>query len=328
MSIVSRCIKLWVGVVTTGACLYGMSAKGALVFDGTNDYVVVKRDLTGGTPGITICAWVEVESFANIFSFDSALLHSHDLGFYLIGHDGRNSGYLTWNPSPLYNEWQFVGATWQGSPSRSAMAERGAGQGDGKMRLYLNGVKQQSELAFAGGPKGRLYATPEMRIGKRFNQWRDYYKGKMEDVRVYNRALSSNEMTQVYQSDGYDGITNGLILRWLLNDKGKGRIAEGSNTISDISGQVNNGTPLGTPFFWSPEDEIAQCQKARDLIGACFNDKNASALAPFKPNYEELNRAFDQMLGKPERFTHVADELLKRYKALEMKVKLELLFVE
>ena len=317
MSIVNRCIKLWVGVVTAGACLCGMSVKGALVFDGTNDYVIVKRDLTGGAAGITICAWVEVESFANIFSFDSALLHSHDLGFYLIGHDGRESGYLTWNPSPLYNEWQFVGATWQG-----------AAQGDGKMRLYLNGVKQQSELMFAGGPKGLLYGTTEMRIGKRFNQWRDYYTGKMEDVRVYNRALSSNEMTQVYQSAGYDGITNGLTLRWLLIDKLKGGVAEGSNTISDISGFGNNGTPLGAPVFWSPEDEIAQCQKARDWIGTCFNDKNASVLAPFKPNYAELNRAFDQMLGKPERFTHVADELLKRYKALEMKVKLELLFVE
>lgn len=63
-------------------------------------------------------------------------------------------------------------------------------------------------------------------------------------------------------------------------------------------------------------------------MGTYFNDKNASALASFKPNHEELNRAFDLMMSKTEPFAHVADELLKRYKALEMKVKLELLFVE
>jgi len=323
-----RMISTVMGMVAAGWCFFCGSVNGALVFDGKNDYVVVKRDLTGGVPGITICAWIAAGSSSNIFSFDSALLHSHNLGFYLIGHDGRESGYLTWNPDPLYNEWQFIGATWQGSVEAPHPGESGAGQGIGKMRLYLNGVRQQDELSFAGGPKGRLYGTPEMRIGKRFNQWRDFYKGKTEDVRVYNRALSSDEMMRVYQSGGYDGVTDGLILRWALNEKKKGGIAAGADTIRDVSGKGNNGTPLGAPVYLSSEEEIAQCQKVRDRIGSCFNVKNGSALASFKPKYEELNQAFDRMMSREERFAHVADDLLKRYEALETKVKFEILFIE
>ena len=77
-------------------------------------------------------------------------------------------------PSALpLNTWSHLAVTFDGAT----------------MRLYVNGVQVQSQ-AYAGAittSSGRL------RIGG--NQvWGEYFKGRVDEVRIYNRALSSTEI--------------------------------------------------------------------------------------------------------------------------------------
>jgi hypothetical protein len=67
----------------------------------------------------------------------------------------------------------------------------------------------------------------------------DFFKGQISDVRIYDRALSAEEVEQLYK--GYD-IRNGLVGHWPLNE-GQG------TTAYDRSGNGNDGTLIGGPTW-------------------------------------------------------------------------------
>ena len=111
------------------------------------------------------------------------ILQFRGAGFYLTGEDGSVSGYLRYSPHPPLNTWVHLVATWN-SPT----------VGDGKMRIYQDGVKQVTELAFDGGETGKLRSSSAFRIGHWFNAWQPWFKGLIDEVRIYNRALSIEEI--------------------------------------------------------------------------------------------------------------------------------------
>jgi len=81
--------------------------------------------------------------------------------------------------------------------------------------------------------------------GEGVNPWH----GRIEEVRVYNRELTFAEITIIYYAQGADNIVNGLIGRWLMNEKADGQVAAGANVVIDISGQGNHGTPANNPVY-------------------------------------------------------------------------------
>jgi hypothetical protein len=78
------------------------------------------------------------------------------------------------------------------------------------------------------------------------------FKGKIDDVRIYNRALSATEVQQLYNatagthtnvsSAGSNDLSNGLVGWWTMDGKNIS-----STTVSDTSGNGNNGTMVGSP---------------------------------------------------------------------------------
>jgi hypothetical protein len=65
------------------------------------------------------------------------------------------------------------------------------------------------------------------------------------DVRIYNRALSPSEMATIAAAGPQsfsDGITNGLVGEWKLNE-GSG------STVYDSSGNGDNGTLVNAPTW-------------------------------------------------------------------------------
>ena len=62
-----------------------------------------------------------------------------------------------------------------------------------------------------------------------------YINGKLDDVRIYNRALSSNEIQSLYHEGGWDKVpANGLVAWYPFN-----------GNANDSSGNGNNGTNYG-----------------------------------------------------------------------------------
>lgn len=86
----------------------------------------------------------------------------------------------------------------------------------------------------------------EMDIGKKATGSALRFNGSLDDLRTYNRLLSSAEIATINAARGVDGIVDGLVARWF-----PGELAPGATVLSvkDISGNGNDGTPEGTPVY-------------------------------------------------------------------------------
>lgn len=153
----------------------------ALSFDGTNDLVTIadasSLDLT---TGMTLEAWVYpsassswrtvvLKEIVNDLSY-GLYLNSDDppypAGYIRIG--STTYGAFGSTTAPL-NTWTHVGLTYDGSV----------------LRAYMNGVEVGSQSV-----SGSIVTSAEpVRIGGG-TVWGEYFNGRIDEVRIYNRALS------------------------------------------------------------------------------------------------------------------------------------------
>ena len=110
-------------------------------------------------------------------------------------------------------------------------------------QIYINGIFDNSGNDNDGSPP-----SDTLSIGVRTGT-SDYYNGYLEDVRIYDRVLSANEMATIYGCKGLDGIVHGLLHRWLMNEGSMNVVASGAGAIKDLAiGQLNM-TPNNSPVF-------------------------------------------------------------------------------
>jgi alpha-tubulin suppressor-like RCC1 family protein len=193
-----------VGTLTNGAYFmpsYGING-GAVTFDGVDDHIVVPRSATIEPSAITIATWV-----------------------YIDGSQGSNSKIISkaWNghTGPTYNSYgiamattgtSFAFETGQGStvdflsssgtlPLRTwiyvVVTFDPAGTGNNK-NLYINGALNAAKNA---GATAMTYDTSSSTGRLFFGQNgsnSEQFKGALDDVRIYNRALTAAEVTQLY----------------------------------------------------------------------------------------------------------------------------------
>lgn len=112
------------------------------------------------------------------------ILHYRGAGFRLVASDDTASGYLDWNIPPPALVWNMLTGTWDGST----------------MKLYINDVKQTSELAFTGGASNILKSFNLTQLGYYFNSFQPYTNGRIANFYLYNRALPAAEVQQNYNA--------------------------------------------------------------------------------------------------------------------------------
>ncbi|MEE9365382.1 MAG: LamG-like jellyroll fold domain-containing protein, partial [Dehalococcoidales bacterium] len=135
------------------------------------------------TEAITIACWIRPAGFSGDRGFVArdggyALKSSSDhLRFTtpgILDHDGLNTILET-------GTWQHVAATFQ--PEQT-----------GGLVFYINGVETERMNSSAMSP-----GTGPFRIGN--NQWSQFYVGLIDDVRVYNKVLTEEEIQQAMRGD-------------------------------------------------------------------------------------------------------------------------------
>lgn len=72
------------------------------------------------------------------------------------------------------------------------------------------------------------------------------FEGRVEDPRVYSRALGVAELQTIVTSLGADNIVDGLIGRWPLRDHAAGVVA---GSATDVSGSGFSGAGVNAPTF-------------------------------------------------------------------------------
>ena len=205
------------------ALLFPLTSFAALQFDGVDDYV------RAGTAysivnNFTVSVWMK--RTANFSAADFRMMFSNGAdgangwAIYLKESSGSHlhsflkGGAFAENSTivnPL-NKWEHVLYTVSGS----------------RARLYINGV-----LAFTFTDSTAIGApTPYKFIGADQNASGDpqqYFPGLLDDVRVYNRALSATEVRAIYKGNAN---WKGLVGWWKLQNP---------NFAVDISGFGNHG---------------------------------------------------------------------------------------
>jgi len=167
---------------------------GALAFDGQDDYVEIPyRKSLNVADGITIAAWIK----GNDFEGQKTIINASETkdGPYLLK---INNGIAEmglelsegWNRIQsairlTYGQFWHIAATyeydWDG----------------GSMKMYINGQLQETS-PLNGTPQGLVnsLAQPCLSIGQR--QGSDFFNGVIDELNVYRRALSTEEIQKLY----------------------------------------------------------------------------------------------------------------------------------
>ncbi len=172
--------------IVSGASWVAGKYNGALSFNGGSTWVTVADNaLLHLTNGMTLEAWVNPAASAADWSDVLMKERSGGLSYALYGFDGAGSPPGAWlnksgsdysaeGASALpANTWSYLAGTYDGS----------------KLRLYVNGA-----LVSTTSVSGTMTSsTSVLRIGGD-SIWGEYFNGLIDEVRIYNRALSASEI--------------------------------------------------------------------------------------------------------------------------------------
>jgi hypothetical protein len=205
----------------------------AISLDGVNDQVQMTSDVfSGGLTALTVSYWVNVPTFAQN-GFVTTVLGSNS-GSYGNGfgitnsYQGQTSTFssaikissnvnavATVQGSYSPNTWYHVVSVFDGSQSGNSARLKNYVNAQLKTSVYDNtvpaSVLAEGSITSIAGPNNLNSLT--------------YFKGKVDDLRVYNRALSATEVMQLYNLGGTkittptDPLKNGLVGWWTLDGK-------------------------------------------------------------------------------------------------------------
>jgi hypothetical protein len=180
------------GTIYGASRSYGKIGRG-LYFDGIDDYIVVKNSPSLNVSSITLCAW----TYPTGFGADRVIIsknytsgnRSYEIRFlpngkirFVVFLEGDVIVVFDSPVSAELNKWNFVAATYtSGQP----------------LRIYLNKTKYESSVTTGRIQSSDVSLTVGCRAGPTL-----FFKGIIDDARVYNRALSDKEIMSIY----YQGI--------------------------------------------------------------------------------------------------------------------------
>ena len=225
----------------------------ALEFDGSNDYVDISNesdyDFAVSDP-FSLCSWIKTTDSTHHICILSKYSHPDPdtiLGYFSSSLNSNGliqiqSGTLSYkykhgDSNLADGNWHYVVGTYDGSNTLSGM------------KVYVDGDEESSYTAGESGTVGTITHNESLKIAIRDTLTPIYFNGIINDARVYNRALSLPEIQTIYHSRGADGIVNGLVGRWLMNEGTDGATASGAGSCIDISKEGNHGTPTNSPIY-------------------------------------------------------------------------------
>ncbi|MCL4400013.1 LamG domain-containing protein [Patescibacteria group bacterium] len=156
-----------------------------LVFTTNSTYVSIPTNpYVHPTSSISVAAWVNMATSTG--TFDAVVIPSSDdyylqaqwpkWRFYVYNQSGVYKDVFSINPITL-NQWYFLVGTYDGT----------------NVALYVNGVLQgvNPQSGSIRNSNGNLLISGTGR----------YFNGQIDDVRIYDRALSASEVKQIYSSN-------------------------------------------------------------------------------------------------------------------------------
>lgn len=215
------------GTISGAVWATGISGS-ALVYDG-NDNRCDMGDRTGleGFSQVTIAAWVYWEpgsAFVRECIAGKELVYkidiNHDTGTirFLTGNDWTGS-MLTSNTAIQQYNWYHIAATYDGIVKK----------------IYINGVQDANTLNTSGslGSNSRSFAVGAFDKG---GDWNRHIKGKIDEVCVFDRALTELEVQDLYRN----GIEEPALIG--LEIEGPNKVAEEASAQYKVVAVYDNNS--------------------------------------------------------------------------------------
>ena len=158
-----------------------------MLFDGIDDYIDIGQGVFGLAGEMTVSLWVKLDGPNGSYqTFIQKGPYVHPFSVRLSGTKTQgvartgSTNYLPGSGILNYGQWHHVALTYK----------------SGTMTIYLNGVQDAVRAA-----TGALYVSSTTRtyIGKSPDAGNPYYtKGALDDIVIYNRALTAPEIQSLY----------------------------------------------------------------------------------------------------------------------------------
>lgn len=249
----------------------------SLNFDGTDDYLDLSNkglgdpNNFGGTNGkVSISLWLKPTRSTGVV-YDTILRRIGGMHYMAIVGDGSNRfiRLMVWNEVASANYWPDSISTIPVDTWTHVVFILEAGVG---YSFYINGVLDRSE-SVPGLVIGN-YGSSDSAFGAKLDSGASFFKGQIDDVRLYNRVLTAAEVSAMYKSGQVTRKTvsnSGLVGYWPLNE-GTGTVAgdsSGNGNVGSISGATwtegkrgkalsfdgtSNCVSLGTSSTLRPQD--------------------------------------------------------------------------
>jgi len=186
-------------------------------FSGDNDTIEVTSSTDFQTQRPTVAAWIKSDNTAAFHQIVNYGVGGTNRGWRLITNGtsvmfGVRDGSTTYDAQSAFGtisqgEWHHVVGVYDGST----------------VKVYVDGELGTTTASFTGTID--YTSPPNLTVGGSETQSNDY-DGAIDEVRVYNRALSSTEAEKLY--------------KWAPGPVGYWKMDEGSGTRYDVSGYGND----------------------------------------------------------------------------------------
>ncbi|MGB5019049.1 MAG: LamG domain-containing protein, partial [Candidatus Moraniibacteriota bacterium] len=255
------------GTLTNGPTWVSGKLGQAVSLDGVNDYIDMGNSsaLKPSFP-FSVSTWAMIPSGGSAVMITTADTVS-PVGEYsgysvaiatnqIVAMVGNNAGwcsgtyrnaYVTNSTTLNVNQWYHVTAVFTNASSFS---------------VYVNGSSVALTQSGTNGISIGYAAGVPLRIGRRFNSCPDttyYDKGIVDELRIYNRALSGTEITNLYNLGAerlnvspVSNLTSGLVGYWTFDGKDTPWSSSSAGTATDRSGNSNTGTLTNMSQSTSP----------------------------------------------------------------------------
>ena len=255
----------------SGKCLY---------FNGSSDYVNFGNpdSINFQDQAMTMSAWIKPQALGtgDIFNktVDSTDWNGYSIfynsegkvTFYLLKTLGTVQGVLTSSSTIPLNQWSHIEAVYTGS----------------QMHIYINGKLDASTDYSGGYDKVSGYSAV---MGKHFNSSGNYFKGYIDEFKIYGYARSVSQATLDYNfglsgsTEGSEASFGGKSQKWMSDGLvGYWKMDESSwGSVVDSSGNGNNGTAyngatidagkFGNGGSFDGNDDYVQTSGAPSLTG-------------------------------------------------------------
>jgi len=170
---------------------------GALDFDGVNDYVDCGNNGSLNLSEVTISVWIKTGSTDTAFStiLTKGIAYDENFGMHirettgLIGFEFSSEGTYTLAETIIDSSTNILDLSWHNA----------VGSFNGSvLKLYIDGSLQTTGLITVKKPDANI--SQILTVGVRNEAVPTYYfDGTIDDVRIYDRALTAEEVEQLYQ---------------------------------------------------------------------------------------------------------------------------------